>query len=64
LEAGIRAILLAAQNEPLTMAQIRNDLLKTATFSKHDPNGLYTMASTKIKKMTGVKKVGKSYLAE
>ena len=43
------------------LVDVRNKVMKSSHFSKHDPKTLYTMILTKINLMSEVKKSGKGY---
>ena len=47
---------LAGSETPLSLADIRNAILKTSTFKGHDPKTLYTQIAQAVKKIQGVKK--------
>ena len=52
---------LAKQQQPVGLVQIRNEVLKSSLFKKHDPKNLYNQIIQTIKKVKGVSKTGKGY---
>ena len=52
---------LAKQQQPVGLVQIRNEVLKNSLFKKHDPKNLYNQIIQTIKKVKGVSKTNNGY---
>jgi len=60
LQAELRTIVSKA-NSPMTLTQMRDEMMKNSDFKKRDPKSLYTQIAQAVKKVPEIQKSGKGY---